>query len=252
MKNFGLYSKHYDLLNSDKDYKEEANIVSSLILKSGIESGRLLDLGCGTGLHGNELSKLGFQVTGVDLSQEMIDIAKTNFLGNKNIEFQCGNARTIILEKKYNAIISLFHVVSYQKSNSELLAFFVNVEKHLEDDGVFVCDFWYAPGVLSQLPESRVKRVGIDNIYATRIAEPELRCADSTVTVNYSIYIEDEVKNTIDVYKESHTLRYLSKVELDLLLGLSGLELCGLFKNSGTGSPGLADWSAMAMIKKIK
>ena len=60
------------------------------------------------------------------------------------------------MERKFNAVISLFHVVSYQVSNDELESVFFNAASLLDSDGIFVFDFWYSPAVYNNIPSVRI------------------------------------------------------------------------------------------------
>ena len=60
------------MLYQDKDYKQEAKYIASLMGKNDITDGSILELGSGTGKHAEEFAKMGFSVHGVDLSPEMV------------------------------------------------------------------------------------------------------------------------------------------------------------------------------------
>ena len=70
--------------------------------------------------------------------------------------------------------LSLFHVMCYLNSNAALLNTFKNVYQHLNEGGIFIFDCWFGPGVLTDPPVVRVKRLENTNLEITRIAEPEL------------------------------------------------------------------------------
>lgn len=174
MNQFGdLYSQYYDLLYSDKDYISEVKYVDSLIKANGKNTKTLLDMGCGTGKHAELFCDMGYEVHGIDLSKGMLKIAE-NRRKNKgdSLSFSQSNIQNLSLNKKFDVVISLFHVMSYQNSNSELIKAFEVAKNHLNNDGIFVFDFWYGPAVLTDLPTTRVKRLENENIKVTRIAEP--------------------------------------------------------------------------------
>ena len=75
MKVFSNYAQYYDLLNQQKDYKKEVDYIISLIDKYTPETKNILDLGSGTGLHAIHLAKKGYNIHGVDQSQDMVSIA---------------------------------------------------------------------------------------------------------------------------------------------------------------------------------
>ncbi len=77
MATFGNYSRYYNLLYKDKDYRGEAGFIHDLIRKYSPEAKTILDLGCGTGRHDLLLAKKGYAITGVDMSEEMLLIARS-------------------------------------------------------------------------------------------------------------------------------------------------------------------------------
>ncbi|HPO61388.1 MAG TPA: class I SAM-dependent methyltransferase, partial [Exilispira sp.] len=155
MSNFQLYSEYYNLFYQDKNYAEEVDYIEKFIKEYSINPQSILDLGCGSGRHDYEFFKKGYQVTGVDLSQSMLELTKD--LPGNNIEFFHGDVRTIDLKKKFDVVISLFHILSYQQTNDDVIAFFETVKKHLKPEGIFICDCWYGPGVLNDPPVIRIK-----------------------------------------------------------------------------------------------
>jgi SAM-dependent methyltransferase len=150
---FNHYARYYDLLYRDKDYAGEARFVHDQFAQHGLAAGRLLELGCGTGRHAVEFAKLGWSVDGVDLSQAMVAQAQERARQQQpeitsRIQFQQGDLRSADTGQTYDAIISLFHVMSYQTSNADLAAAVATAAAHLRTGGLFLFDFWYGPAVL--------------------------------------------------------------------------------------------------------
>ena len=85
------------------------------------------------------------------------------------LSFGLGDVRTLRTGKVYDVVISLFHVMSYQLSNDDLTAAFDTALIHLSSGGIFLYDYWYAPAVLTQRPEVRVKRLESEDIKVTRV-----------------------------------------------------------------------------------
>lgn len=80
-------------------------IIRELSLSAG---SKLLDIGCGTGRHSVELARRGFVMTGVDLSEQMLDIARAKaHKAQANIEFICANAVDFRREGAFDACICL-------------------------------------------------------------------------------------------------------------------------------------------------
>ena len=113
---FGKYSSYYDLLYRDKDYEKEVEYVHRLIQKFSPGAKSILNLGCGTGQHDILLAEKGYSVTGVDLSEEMLCAAKAKILDNKanglDVTFCQRDVRNLVLDQKFDAVVSLFHVMS--------------------------------------------------------------------------------------------------------------------------------------------
>lgn len=247
MKVFDKYSDYYDLLYADKNYQGEVNYIHQLIEEQSTEAKTILDLGCGTGKHDFYLANLGYQVDGVDFSATMIDKAK-NKLNSEyksqqaNLSFEVGDIRNYRNDKKYDVVISLFHVMSYQATNEDLIAAFETAKAHLKKGGIFIFDYWYGPGVLADAPVVRVKRLENESIQVTRIAEPIMYADKNCVDVGYNIFIKNRMTQEVDEIKEIHRMRYLFLPEIANLLGYTAN-----YKWLEFNSPTLKDWNAVSV-----
>lgn len=225
------YAQYYNLLYRDKDYKSESKYIDQLIKKYAMNTSSILNLGCGTGSHDFELASLGYSVVGVDRSKEMVTIAQ-NSTPNKDLplEFIHEDIGALELHKKFDVVISLFHVMSYMSTNEELLKAFKTAYNHLNDHSVFIFDCWYGPAVLTERPEVRVKDLEDESIKVTRIAEPIMHPNQNLVDVHYRIFIEDKMEDKIKHYEETHRMRYLFKPEIELLLEQAGFQILDSFE----------------------
>ncbi|MCA2846809.1 MAG: class I SAM-dependent methyltransferase [Pseudanabaena sp. M135S2SP2A07QC] len=224
---FGDYARYYDLLYRDKDYIGEAKFIHDLIQTHAPESKNILELGCGTGNHATLLAQESYVVHGIDVSYEMLQIANERIsqsLASK-LTFTHGDIRQVRLNQKFDVVISLFHVISYQTTNQDLLAAFATAKAHLKPNGIFIFDVWYGPAVLTTPPEVRVKRLEDKTVQITRIAEPVIYPNENLVDVNYYIFIKDKKNNTITELQETHKMRYLFKPEIEMLIENSGLKI---------------------------
>lgn len=143
MQTFATYANYYDLLYRDKDYAGETNYVHSLIQEHVPGAETILELGCGTGVHASLLAAKGYTVCGIDLSAEMLEAARQRLLTlpetqASKLTFMQGNVQTFCIDQKFDAVISLFHVVSYQSTNEALQAAFETVKAHLKPGGFFI------------------------------------------------------------------------------------------------------------------
>ena len=188
MEVFQDYAYYYNAFYQDKDYKGETAQVDALLKKYGKNISMILNFGCGTGRHDLELTKLGYQCTGIDQSQLMIDVAKKNAEEeNAEISLLVSDIRKLESSKKYDAVISLFHVMSYQTKNEDILAAFQSARNALTSGGLFLFDVWYGPGVLTDRPSVRVKEIEDEKNRLVRIARPVMHDKENVVEDRKSV-----------------------------------------------------------------
>jgi len=246
---FKDYAFYYDLLYHDKDYNAETEYIYNLIKKYKKDAQNILELGCGTGKHAILLAEKELNIFGVDISQEMINKAQKRVKEHKNLSnrfnFYLGDIRNVNLNKKFDLVLSLFHVISYQTNNQDLQ----NVL--LDKNGIFIFDVWYGPAVLNCKPETRVKRFEDENILLTRIAEPKIDFNNNIVDVNYQILIIDKLNNTVKEFKETHKMRYFFKPELEFFLKNNNFELLDYQEWLSGDTPTLNSWGVSFICRKI-
>ncbi len=215
---FGAYSDYYDILYRDKDYAGEAAYVRNLLSRHGVTGGDLLEFGAGTGKHGQLLGDMGYRVLGIERSAEMVARCP------RSASFECrqGDIREVRLARFFDAVLSLFHVVSYQTGNDDVLAVFRRAAEHLAPGGLFVFDFWYTPAVYRQYPEVRTRRITVPGRELLRIAEPIVHSGINCVDVHYTVYIRDTDEGSIRMVTETHPMRHFSLPEIDLLCQITG------------------------------
>lgn len=251
MDNFNLYANYYDLLYNQKDYLREVHYVKQLIDRfSALEVKEILDFGCGTGKHANLLSEYGLHIDGVDIAPSMIELALESYSSNNKLTFYQGDIRSCQLGKKYDAVVSLFHVLSYQNSNEDVLSTFKNVGAHLKEKGLFIFDFWYGPGVLTDPPEVRIKSFENNEINVTRKAIPVVHSDRNVVDVNYEVNIQSKDLSKSEQITETHSMRYLFKPELDYYLAECGFDILELYHWLTQDEPDLDSWNAVVIAKK--
>lgn len=250
MKVFQDYAYYYNMFYKDKEYGKEAEIVDQLIKKyKTCEAKEILNLGCGTGRHDVELSKLGYVVDGIDLSPNMIEIAKAN---NKNSVYEIADVRNYRSYKKYNVVVSLFHVISYQNDNQDVLDSFTTANAALNIGGLFVFDVWHGPGVLCDLPTNRIKRVENNEKYAIRYCTPYMNANTNIVNVTYDILIIDKKSSKSEYMKEEHHMRYFFTPEIKEYLKESGFTLLTYVDCKSLNTPDYNSWTVYYVAQKIK
>jgi SAM-dependent methyltransferase len=245
---FNAYSRYYDLLYQDKDYPAEAGYIKDLLGRHGLSQGDLLEFGSGTGKHGQLLAAAGYRVHGIERSAEMVAWAEQT----PGFTCQQGDIGTVHLGRTYDAVLSLFHVISYQTSNAALQAVFDRAAEHLPPGGLFVFDFWYSPAVYAQRPTVRVKRMGDSEVEITRIAEPTVYPNENRVDVNYTVFSRDLRTGVIDSFAETHPMRHFSLPELDLLAAAHGFQRLEAEEFLTGAVASEATWGVCVILEKTK
>jgi len=250
---FGTYARYYNLLYKDKDYPGEARYIHELIQKHCQGARTVLNLGCGTGNHDFELAEFGYDITGVDMSAEMLSAANSRLAtfgaAMPSVCFQQGDIRTVRLNRTFDVVISLFHVMSYQTGNDDLQSAIATAKEHLSPGGFFIFDCWYGPAVLSDPPVVRVKRLADEQIEFVRIAEPAMFPNENLVAVNYQVMITDKFTGRVEQLMETHRMRYLFIPELDMFLQAAGLKIMAVSEWMTGNSPDFTTWGVCFVVK---
>ena len=244
---FDVYAHYYDLLYRDKDYAAEAEYVASHIREYTPQVKRILELGCGTGSHAEHLARLGYTMHGVDMSEAMLDRAKARKATMPSevvtlLSFGLGDVRTVRTGETYDAVISLFHVMSYQSENADLQAMFATAREHLQIGGIFIFDVWYGPAVLADRPVVRVKELEDDEVRITRIAQPSLYPSRNLVDVHYRIIACEKKTGNYSETEETHRMRYLFTPEIELLATQAGFSVIDAHEWMSGRVPGFDTW----------
>jgi SAM-dependent methyltransferase len=239
---FKDYAKYYNLIYRDKDYKTEIEYIEYLLKEySSIQVKNILNIGCGTGLHDSYLNEKGYLIDAFDQSDEMIRIAKSKI--PEGINFFQSSISDFKNDKKYDAILSLFHVFSYQTVNKEIYALFNIVKRNLKPGGVFVFDCWYGPAVLTEKPEIRVIEHDTGDYLLKRTATPELLHEENIVNVNYEINIKNKQGEMVESIKECHKMRYFFLPELKLFAAKESLEIKFIYEWKTLNKPSINSWN---------
>ncbi len=99
-------------------------------------------------------------------------------------------------------------MASYQISNERFERYLNTAASHLNENGVFIFDFWYGPAILTEKPSVRVKHAEDQDLRVLRTAEPEINTLENSVTVCYEVLVEDEFTGRLDRVNEEHHMRY--------------------------------------------
>ena len=136
--NFALY---YDSLTSNISYKKRAEYFNQLIIKHMGNANLLLDLACGTGELSTEFNRLGYDVTGVDISEEMLSIALDKQYDNKtDILYLCQDMTKLDLYGTMDVAVCALDSLNHITENEKIQTIFDRLSLFITNDGLLIFD----------------------------------------------------------------------------------------------------------------
>ncbi|WP_298759869.1 class I SAM-dependent methyltransferase [uncultured Psychroserpens sp.] len=151
----------YHILYKDRDHNEAQVFMDNLTEYLNVpEQGDILDLACGKGRHSVYLNSLGYNVTGVDLSENSIEYAKQ--FENDTLHFEVHDMCKPY-KKQFDAVFNLFTSFGYFENEEDNLRTIEAIKANLNEFGFGVIDFMNSDYVIDNLITENVKTVeGID------------------------------------------------------------------------------------------
>ncbi len=143
MAGYQTLARYYDSFFEPGYLQKLHAAYARLLHAAGVPAGaRVLDAGCGTGLLSLALHKAGYDVYGLDLSENMVDTAreKAAAAGLAPERFQVADAARFALDLEFDAVVSALDVVNHILSPQDVLGVFRNVYRHLRAGGVYIFD----------------------------------------------------------------------------------------------------------------
>ena len=132
------FASVYDLFMDNVPYEEWTDYVVHLLKKYGVEQGIVLELGCGTGSMTSRLSARGYDMIGIDSSEEMLSIAREKSSGKEDILYLCQDMRNFELYGTVAAVVSVCDSMNYILTEEDLLEVFRLVNNYLDPRGIFI------------------------------------------------------------------------------------------------------------------
>ena len=151
-------SPYYHILYKNRDEKEAELFIDNLIHKLQLKKGsKLIDIACGKGRHATYFNKLGFDVIGVDLSENSITTAKQN--ENKKLHFFKHDMRNTFKANSFNVVTNLFTSFGYFEDKKDEQKAINAMAENLKPDGILIIDFMNVKKVIDHLVNSEQKLI---------------------------------------------------------------------------------------------
>jgi len=151
-------SPFYHILYSQRNDAEAEFLMDNLsaYLKPAANS-RILDIACGRGRHSIYLNKKGYDVTGIDLSEQSIKYAQQ--FEQKNLHFFVHDMRKLSFINYFDIAMNLFTSFGYFETEKEHVNAIKAFRKSLKDDGTLVIDYFNTQKILKNLTQQEIKTV---------------------------------------------------------------------------------------------
>lgn len=140
--NYNIFARYYDGLTKNINYQDLAEYFHTIIKKyEGKENGILLDLACGTGNVSEEMSRLGYDVIGVDNSEEMLNRAfEKKYDSGLNVQYICQDMRKLDMFGTIDVTICVLDSINHLDSLEDITQIFSRVSLFSEPNGLFIFD----------------------------------------------------------------------------------------------------------------
>ena len=244
MEAYSEFAQVYDLFMDNIPYVEWCDYLVTLLKQHGVSDGLVLELGCGTGNMTEALKRRGYDMIGIDNSEEMLAEAIEKNMssgtevaaaddrmsegmkdGLKPALYLCQDMREFELYGTVRAIVSVCDSINYILEPEELIQVFRLVNNYLDPDGVFIFDLntrYKYEKILGEqtIGETREDHCFIwDNYY-------DISSGINEYILNLFIQGED---GRYDRYEEVHYQRAYDLEEIRQLIEVSGLRWEGAY-----------------------
>ncbi len=227
------FAKIYDSVMPDKFYEDYFGFVVEILKKHGKRPKETLELACGTGKLARLFLEKGYAIEGLDLSESMLDVAR-----KKGLKVHRGNMIVFELNKKYDLVLCVFDSLNYVQQQSELQKCFESVNKHLNQDGLFIFDMNPPNKINITFPRNPAKtqyyKIGETELFWLNSFEPDTWIVDmvffeKTENGTYRRFCERHVEKA---YKLGIVKEALGKAGLQLIAGYSSFQFDKIERNS--------------------
>jgi len=246
MNTYTGFAKVYETFMDNIPYEEWAKYLTGLLKEYGITEGSLLcELGCGTGTMTRLLAKAGYDMIGIDLSEEMLDVARYEHPEDESdILYLNQDMREFELYGTVAAVVSLCDSMNYLTSEEELLQVFRLVNNYLDPGGYFIFDmkteYHYEVFMGNRTIVDNREECSLiwENFYDK---EKQLNQYDITIYSKAEFEEEDEEDEDMpplfERMEESHVQRAYSVEKIISLLEKAGLEFVAVYGEGTRETP---------------
>ncbi len=215
------------------DYLDDLPLVAAFARRTG---GPLLELGCGTGRLLIPLAKAGYRVTGVDISSEMLRIARAKAKEAgvaRRVTLLQGDYADVALEGPYRLAFVMMNTFLHLPTQADQVRALRHWRQHLAADGLLLIEVFHPDAAQFASLDGRVEldRTWTDPATGSTVMKWLARTVDLSRQLLHVNLIYDEVNSQGQVHRTlvPFELRYLYRFEAELLLDKAGFDLEAIY-----------------------
>lgn len=227
----------YDTFMDNIPYEEWCEYLTGLLKEYGAEDGLVLDLGCGTGSLTELLADRGYDMIGVDYSEEMLELAlEKKIESGKDILYLCQDMREFELYGTVAAVVSICDCMNYITEPEDLVTVFKLVNNYLDPKGIFIFDLNTEYKYREVMGDTTIAEDREDSSF---IWENQYEPEEKINIYDLSIFVR-ETDDLYRKYHETHYQRAYSLEEVKAALEEAGMEFVTAY-DAFTKEPPKAD-----------
>lgn len=247
MSSYSKFAYFYDKLTENIDYKKRANYFNEIINSNNIYNGLLLDLACGTGNLAIEFENLGYDVIGVDRSNDMLSIAvEKKYDCNSNIMYLCQAMENLDLYGTIDVAICALDSLNHILDKNLLEKIIKRVSLFLNPDAIFIFDVnthYKHKHILS----NNTFIYDYEDIYCVWQNE---YLGNGKVEINLDLF--EKQGDNYKRYQENFCEQSYNCQELKNIIEDSGLELLSIYDDDSFNPPYEKSQRLIYVTKKVK
>ncbi len=231
-KAYGRFAAYYDFIYHDLvNYDGDVDFVEAVFRRTVPTSPRaILDLGCGTGNHDLPLARRGYAVTGLDMSQAQLAVARRKARDARlPVRFVRADMRSFRLGQSFDAAVCMFGAIGYLTRSSDFVSCLRSLRRHLEPHAVFIFEFWHTPAAHPR--QDWFHKAGPE-YELIRLGEGRYDRGRHVLSVAYHFFVFRSGQ-LVDRFDEDHMLRTYTVPEMR---ALRALRRAGRSRASGAAS----------------
>jgi len=219
---FTVLAPHYDELMQVVPYRDWVEYLGLLWGIVEHEPRRVLDCACGTGNVSFEMARNGYDVTGVDLSEGMIEVARAKIADVENApRFERADLTNFDLGETFDSATCLYDSLNYILEPADLQTAFASIARHIEPGGIFIFDMNTELALETELFTQR-NRDPRRNLHYEWNAQYDEKTRVCTVSMNFQRKAPD---GTMETFDEVHREYAYSLTEIKAMLDATNWEL---------------------------